>query len=174
MNIFFLLITGGILLNVLGVLFTAPYLNIVAFLMTAVGAFRLSPLAKGYRTTRNLSFIAIPFSVLSLAIFITNTGAMQHTITCTAIGINIFFIIYISYYFVCGTVNYAGNQNMSATTRNLMTTWVLFGITVFLYFMINTVNLIPTLIFAGKLILMVSTSYFVFVTCTVGKALSKK
>lgn len=171
MSILYMLITGGILLNVLGVLFVAPYLNIIAFLMIAISAFRLAPLSKAFRTTRNLSFIAIPFSVLSLMIYLTNTGAMQHTITCTAIGINVFFLIYISYYYTCGAINYAAKQNLSATTRTLMATWVLFGMLIFLYFMMCTANLIPTLIFAGKLIVLIASSYFTYANYNVGKSL---
>lgn len=173
MDIFYILILGGILLNVLGILFTWPILNIAAFLMIVVGAFRLAPLCKGFRTTRNLGIIAVPFSVLSLLVLITNTGGMQHAITCTAIGINVFFIIYVSYYFTAGIINYAQTLHQMAVTRNLMTAWALFGIMVFVFFMANAASLIAVIIFALKLILLMFSLYYLFQLFGVGKIIFK-
>lgn len=174
MDIFYILILGGILLNVLGILFTLPILNIAAFLMITIGAFRLAPVTKGFRTTRNLGIIAIPFSVLSLLILVTNTGAMQHAITCTSVGINIFFIIYVSYYFTAGVINYSQTLHKLAVTRNLMTTWALFGITIFIFFMVNAASLLPVIIFALKLVLLMFSLYYLFNLFMIGKNIFKK
>lgn len=174
MDIFYILMLCGFLLNILGIFFTWPILNIAAFLAIVAATFRLAPLCKGFRTARNLGIIAIPFSVLSFYIQLMNTGAMANSITCVVIGINIFFIIYVSYYFTSGVINYAQTLRQLAVTRNLMTAWSLFGITVFIFFMANTASLVPVIIFALKLILLMFSLYYLFNLYTAGKTIFKK
>jgi hypothetical protein len=170
MYTFYILVLVGILLNVLGVVLVLPVLNILGFITAAAGAFRLAPLCRPFRTLRNLSITAIPFSILSLAILLTNDGAMQHTINCVVIGINIFFIIYNSYYFTSGITVHAKNVGQLAVTRNAMTAWALFGITIFLYFM-GYSSLIDMVVFILKLVVLIFGLYYLFMLFGIGKAI---
>ncbi len=156
-----ILVLAGLALSIPGVIFVWPFLNVISFILMTAGAFSLAAYEKPFKTLRNLSIIAIPFSVLSCAIYITNTGAMQHTIECVVIGINIFFIIYNSYYYTSGIISYAKTTNHLASVRSAMTVWTLFGITVFLYFMAFS-SLISIIVFGFKFVLAAFTVYFIY------------
>lgn len=164
------LIILGLLLNIAGAAFVWPVFNIAGFVVMTIGVFPLSKLEKPFRTLRNLSIIAIPFSILSLAILITNTSGMQHTINCVVIGINIFFIIYNSYYFTAGINNYAKTINKIASARNAMTTWTLFGITIFLYFMAYS-SLIEIVVLVLRIVLLAFGIYYIYALYNIGRAL---
>lgn len=162
MNKSYLLTILGILCNTLGIAFVFPILNIGGFILLTIGAVPLSGIAKPFKTLRNLSITAIPFSILSLAILTSNTGAMQHTINCVVIGINVFFVIYNSYFLTSGINTYARTINKMASTRGSMTSWTLFGITIFLYFMAYSSALIELVMMVLTLILLAFGLYFLF------------
>lgn len=173
MSIFYYLVMAGLLCNMLGIIFIWPVLNILGFILMTVGAFKLSTIAKPFKTLLILSMLAVPFSILSLFILLTNTTVNEYTNTINyiAVGINVFFIIYDSYYFTAGINNYAASINMAASVRNNLTTWVLYGIAVFLYFMAYSSSLLPIIIFAIKVALMMFTVYYMFTLLNIKKAL---
>lgn len=173
MNTSYNLIALGLLLNIAGSAFVWPLFNIAGFIVMTIGVFPIAKMEKPFRTLRNLSIIAIPFSILSLAILLTNNSGMQHTINCVVIGINIFFIIYNSYYFTAGINSYAKTINKMASARNSMTSWTLFGITIFLYFMAYS-SLIEIVVLALRIILLAFGIYYVYALYNIGRSLFEK
>lgn len=161
----------GILVNSIGITFNFHYLNILGNILTLLGIIRSGLTGKTAKKARTHSIIAIPFSLLSVAITILVPDFPNSA--SIALGINIFFYIYFTFYFTEALIDHAQGVNELAATRHFRSIWTLCGIIAFLYFTAAT-SLIPAIVNIAKIVLLISALYYCLSINTSAKILFKK
>ena len=152
-----LIIILGILANSAGIAFNFYYLNIIGGILILIGLIRTKLTGNLIKKTRNTAIASIPFAILSVIIDIfgknTSDGAS------IALGINIFFYIYVTYYFTEALIASAKDVNELAATRGFRGTWTLCGIIAFMYFMTFSA-LVPSVVMIIKIVMMIAAIYY--------------
>ncbi len=152
-----LLIILGIMVNSAGIAFNFYYLNIIGSILIIIGIIRTKLSGRLIKKTRNMAIVSIPFAILSVIIDIfgqnTSDGAF------IALGINVFFYIYTTYYFTEALIASAKDVNELAATREFRSTWTLCGIIVFMYAM-SFSSLVPSIVMIAKIVMMIAALYY--------------
>lgn len=163
MNTFFIICIMGIALDAAGISFQLNIFSVIGCILILAGLFRLDMPGTLIKRCRRYAIISIPFAILAFLLSLANSTVGSQTITCTSLGINIFFFIYITYYLTEALIDYARSINELAATRSFRSIWILCGIVAFLYFMANTVaSLNSIIIMFFKIIMLISSLYYCF------------
>lgn len=164
MNTFFVICIIGIAVNVAGIAFNLYIFNIIGSILSLIGFLRLDIPGTLIKKCRRYAIISIPFSILAFLLsLIDATSSGNQTITSVALGINIFFFIYMTYYFTETLIDYARFIHELAATRSFRSVWTLCGIVAFIYFMANTaVSLNSIILIILRIVMLISSLYYCF------------
>lgn len=165
MNTFFMLCLAGIILNCLGITLNFFILNVIGSIILTFGIIKLPLSSSVYKKARLFAAISVPFSVLAFYfVAVQPEGAETLNFALMlSLGINIFFLIYITYYFTEMLIDFAKSENKLACTKSFRSTWTLCGIVTFLYYMLCTsISMNNTISLIARAVLMLVLLYYNF------------
>lgn len=166
MNIYFMLCLAGVLVNCIGISLNLFILNIMGSIILAIGVIKLSFTGRLFKKARFFAILAVPFVIAGYIIYAMQTADSSEAAEFAALlclGINVFFHIYVSYYFTEAIIEYAKSENKLACTKNFRATWTLCGVATFLYFMLCTYSSVSnTITIIARIILLIIFLYYCF------------
>lgn len=173
MNTFFLLCLAGIIINSAGLAFNIYILNIIGCILTAIGIFKLDITAAAIKKAKLHSILSVPFSIIAYTLTFLNLENYERTLLSIALGINVFFYIYFTYYFTETLIQGAKGVNELAATRSFRGIWTFCGMATFIYFMAFN-SLVPSVVNIIKIIFLIAALYYCLSINTASKILFKK
>lgn len=173
MNTFFLLCLAGIIINSAGIAFNIYILNIIGCILVLIGTLKLNITATAIKKAKFHAILAVPFSIIAYAITFLNLEGYQNSISSIALGINVFFYIYFTYYFTESLIQCSKGLNELAATRSFRSIWTLCGIVTFIYFMAYGA-LVPGVVNIIKILFLIAALYYCLSINTGSKVLFKE
>lgn len=134
------LILAGILIQVLeytvkiGDVRIDLFSDIVAYILILIGIMPLIKRNNLFKKSKNTAIKALIVSIFVQAINFVDLGQYTANIDTFTKGLITIFSIYFTYYFTESIMLESKMQDKSALTRNFRTTWAVFGIFIFVYY----------------------------------------
>ena len=168
MNINFLLCLCGIIINATGIAFNVYALNTVGAIVLLIGCIRMdfanTPLGK---KIFHYAIANVIGSTGALFLFLFLNGSHNRMVSSIALGINVFFFIYFTYYFTEFIIDRAKQMNESAITRNFRSIWTMAGVLSFIYFM-SYYNLTTSVVTIIAIVFLGAALYYCYATSNIG------